>query len=305
MRDFPSCFSENGVQVADASGKSLGISRSSPQNLVTCIHQCKLLGRTCHVTIVWSRNLMGHCLSVEIDDLFHRCLCKVDVRPSLFSKRKGSKCFEVYSSRIDLYWDLSAATFGSGPEPLEGYYIAVVCRGEIVLFVGDLKKEALKKTNAIPSNSSPFFVSKREHLFGKRVYGTKAQFWDNGQIHELKIECDTHDIDDPSLMIHIDRKPVMQVNHIHWKFRGNFTILVDGLPVEVLWDVYNWFFGSAGYGNAVFVFWSCQSAEKLWRSPNWDDEYYVHSLLSSAGYGESKKQTGPDFSLVLYAWKNE
>ena len=57
---------------------------------------------------------MGQCLSVEIDDLLNHCLCKVDVKPSLFSKRKGSKGLELNSGKIDLFWDLSSAGFGSG-----------------------------------------------------------------------------------------------------------------------------------------------------------------------------------------------
>ncbi|KAL3507899.1 hypothetical protein ACH5RR_033281 [Cinchona calisaya] len=308
MRDFPSCFGENGVQVVDASCSSNvgGVSKGS-QNMVTCIHRCKLLGKSCLITIIWSKNLMGHCLSIEIEDLLsHNSLCKVDVRPSLFSKRKGSKCLEVYSCRIDLYWDLSLAKFGSGPEPLEGYYLALMCKGQMVLVIGDLKKEAFKKTNAItPTLSTPIFISKREHLFGKRIYRTKAQFCDNGQIHDLKIECCTNGIDDdPCLMVCIDRKTVMQVKHLQWKFRGNYTILVDGLPVEVFWDVYNWLFGNSGFGNAVFVFRSCLSAEKLWATQTLSDDPCIPPWPSSASLGDPKLP-GFGFSLVLYVWKNE
>ncbi|KAL0414534.1 UNVERIFIED_CONTAM: hypothetical protein Sradi_1655100 [Sesamum radiatum] len=147
MRDFPSCFGENGVQVADASCSSLGVSKPS-QNCVTCLYKCKLLGKSCLISIVWSKNLMGQCLSVEIDDASHQCICKVDVKSSLFSKRKGP-----------------------------GLYCAIL-------------------------------ISKREHISGKRVYGTKAQFCDNGQIHDLRIECDANSSDDPCLMVRIDAKPL-------------------------------------------------------------------------------------------------
>jgi hypothetical protein len=60
---------------------------------------------------------MGQGLSVGIDDSANHCLCKVDIKPWLFSKRKGSKSLEAYSCKIDIYWDLSSAKFGSGPEP--------------------------------------------------------------------------------------------------------------------------------------------------------------------------------------------
>ncbi|KAL2463820.1 Plant protein of unknown function [Forsythia ovata] len=301
MRDFPSCFGESGVQVADASCSSLGVSKAS-QNLVTCIYKCKLLGKSYLININWSKNLMGQCLSIEIEDLYHNCLCKVDVKPSLFTKRKGSKCLDVYSCKFEVFWDLSLAKFGSGPEPLEGYYIAVVCMKEMVLVIGDLRKEAFKKTGSVPSLSSAILISKREHIFGKKVYGTRAQFTDNGQIHDVKIECDTSGSHEACLVVRIDTKTVMQVKNLRWKFRGNYTILVDGLPVEVFWDVHNWLFGQS-LGNAVFMFQTCLSAEKLWTSQPLSDPLLL-SWSSSESFRESKLP-GPGFSLFLYAWKNE
>ncbi|PSR92724.1 Protein of unknown function DUF868, plant protein [Actinidia chinensis var. chinensis] len=299
MRDFPSCFGENGVQVADASCSSV---TKSSQNVVTCVYKCKLFGQSCLVTITWRKNLMGQCLSVEIDDLLSQCLCKVDVKPSLFSKKKGSKCLEVNSHKMDMYWDLSSANFGSGPEPLEGYYLAVVCKGEMVLLIGDLKKEAFKKTNATPSLSNAMFISKREHIFGKRVYGTKAQFFDNGLVHGLTIECDTIGVNDPCLVIRVDRKMVMQVKRLQWKFRGNQTIWVDDLPIDVFWDVHDWLFGTT-FGNAVFMFQTCSSAEKLWASQTFSDPY-MPNWPCSQSFKESSLP-GLGFSLILYAWKNE
>ncbi|CAI9762649.1 unnamed protein product [Fraxinus pennsylvanica] len=301
MRDFPSCFGENGVQVADASCSGVGVSKAS-QNLVTCTYRCKLLGKSCLVNFVWSKSLMGQCLSVEIDDLSHQLICKIDIKPSLFSKWKGSKCFEVNSSKIEVLWDLSLAKFGSGPEPLEAYFVAVVCKGEIVVLIGDLRKEAFKKTGAASSISSTIFLSKREHIFGKRVYGTRAQFYHNGPIHDLKIECDTNGGNDPCLVVRIDTKQVMQVKHLQWKFRGNYTILVDGLPVEIFWDVHNWLF-CPSLRNAVFMFQTCLSAENLWtRQPV--SHPAVFSRSGSENFRDSNLP-GLGFSLFLYAWKTE
>ncbi|CAH9080609.1 unnamed protein product [Cuscuta europaea] len=302
MREFPSCFGENGVQVADTSCSSISGVNKTPQNLVTCVYQCRILHKICSVTISWSKNLMGQCLSVGIDDSSHHCLCKVDVKPSLFSKRKGSKSLEVSSCRIDLYWDLSGAKFGSGPEPSEGYYIALVCNGDMALVIGDMRKEAFKKTNANATFPNALLVSKKEHVFGKRVFGTKVKFWDGGPVHDLMIECDTNGVDDRSLYVRVDSKTVMQVRHLFWKFRGNYTILVDGLPVEVFWDVHKWLFGGTNFGNAaVFMFQTCSSAEKLWKGKSLSDD----SVLAWPSYSESSKSPGLGFSLVLYAWKNE
>ncbi|GFP83843.1 hypothetical protein PHJA_000527900 [Phtheirospermum japonicum] len=291
MRDFPSCFGENGVQVADSSCSSVNVSKAS-QNTVTCIYRCKLFDKSCLISIVWAKGLMGQCLSIEIDDAAHQLICKFDVKPYLFSKRKGSRCLQVNSGKIEVFWDISTAKFGSGPgpEPSSSYYIAIVCKNEMALLVGDLTHEAFRKTGAIARLSSANFVSKREHVCGKSIFGTKARFCDSGPTHDLQIECDTNCRDDPFLVVRVDAKTVMQVKHLKWKFRGNFTITVDGLPIEVFWDVHNWLF-SPGLGNAVFMFRTSLSPEEkstvAWGCSN---------ELTLAGFG---------FSLFLYAWKNE
>ncbi|XVE89847.1 hypothetical protein DITRI_Ditri20bG0027400 [Diplodiscus trichospermus] len=300
MRDFPSCFGENGVQVADS---SLSNTSKNAQNLVTCVYQCRIRGRSCLITVTWSKNLMGQGLSVGIDDSANQCLCKVDIKPWLFSKRKGSKSLEAYSCKIDIYWDLSSAKFGSGPEPLEGFYVGVVANKQMVLLLGDMKKEAYKKTGATPVPSTAVFVAKKEHVFGKRVCGTKAQFCDNGQIHDLIIECDTIGVNDPCLIIRLDGKALMQVKRLRWKFRGNHTILVDGMAVEVYWDVHNWLFG-ATLGNAVFMFKTLLAAEeKLWVSQPIPNPSTLQWSFSQR-FQDSKSQN-LGFSLILYAWKNE
>ncbi|KAK1396500.1 hypothetical protein POM88_006363 [Heracleum sosnowskyi] len=57
---------------------------------------------------------------VEINDLGGQCVCRVDVKPSLFYKRKWSKCLQVNSAKIDIYWDISLAKYGSGSQLIEG-----------------------------------------------------------------------------------------------------------------------------------------------------------------------------------------
>ncbi|KAK1282017.1 hypothetical protein QJS10_CPB22g01281 [Acorus calamus] len=303
MRDFPSCFGESGVQIVDSSSNA---SRTA-QNLVTCIYQSSLGGQSCVITVTWSKNMMGQGFSVGINDSTNQSLCKVDVKPWLFSKRKGSKSLENSDNKsnvgkVEIFWDLSSAKFGSGPEPLEGYYVAVVFELQMVLLVGDLCKEAYRKTNASPPHSNSMFIAKREHIFGKKIYCTKAQFCDNGQIHDVAIECETVGLKEPCLSIRIDKKLVMQVKRLAWKFRGNQTIIVDGLPVEMFWDVHNWLF-SPSFGNAVFMFQTCVSAEKLW-SGNPSEASSVLPWSCSQIVKETQLQ-GLGFSLILYAWKNE
>uniref|UniRef100_A0ACD6A6E3 Uncharacterized protein n=1 Tax=Avena sativa TaxID=4498 RepID=A0ACD6A6E3_AVESA len=296
MRDFPSCFGESGVQIADAASSSSSAgAKGAAQNLVTCLYQAHFSARPCVISVTWSRSLMGQGLSVGVDDLSGagagQCLCKADIKPWLFSKKKGSKSLDADGGKIDIFWDLSGARFGAGPEPLEGFYVAVVFDLELVLLLGDMKKDAYRKTGANRPLSNAAFVARREHIYGKKIYSAKAQFCDNGQFHDLVIECDTVGLKDPCLEIRIDKKPVMQVKRLAWKFRGNQTILVDGLPVEVFWDVHSWLFGSTT-SNAVFMFQTCQAPEK---SMPWS-----YSQI----FRESRVQ-GLGFSLILYAWKIE
>ncbi|PQQ16898.1 uncharacterized protein Pyn_08893 [Prunus yedoensis var. nudiflora] len=267
MRDFPSCFGENGVQVADSSSSSSSRITKIAQNLVSCVYQCKLQGRLCFITVTWTKNLMGQGLSIEIDDAANQCLCKVDIKPWLFSKRKGCKNLEVDTSKIDIYWDLTNAKFGSGPEPLEKFYLAVMFNQEMVLFLGDLKREAFNK-DPVGSISRATFIAKESTFLGRNL-------------------C----------------KMVMQVKRLNWKFRGNHTILVDGLRIEVFWDVHNWLFGNA-MGNAVFMFQTCLSDDnKFWTSPPVLDPS-VLAWSSSQPLRDNQLQ-GLGFSLVLHAWKNE
>ncbi|XP_059639773.1 uncharacterized protein LOC132282168 [Cornus florida] len=131
MKDFPSCLSESGVQVVDFSSST---SRTA-QNLVSCVYQCRLRSRSRLITVSWSKNLMGQGFSVGIDDNTNQCLCKVDIKPWLFSKKKGSKSLEADSSKIDIFWDLSLSKFGSGLEPLEGFYLGIVFERRMILLL--------------------------------------------------------------------------------------------------------------------------------------------------------------------------
>ncbi|GAB4854659.1 hypothetical protein Ancab_023241, partial [Ancistrocladus abbreviatus] len=82
-------------------------------------------------------------------------------------------------------------------------------------------------------------VIRREHVFGNRFYATKTNF--GGKTREISIECKPND-DDPKLSIKFDQKRVLQIKHLKWKFRGNERIEVDGQPIQLSWDVYNWLF---------------------------------------------------------------
>ncbi|KAG2632401.1 uncharacterized protein LOC120659660 [Panicum virgatum] len=306
MRDL-GCFGDASVQIADAASSSSGTggggrgkAPAAARSRVTCLYHARLAGRPCELSVTWTRagGLAGQAAAVSVvavDAASGDRLCRADIKPWLFAKRKGSKSLDVAaagSTKVDVLWDLSGARFGPAPEPLEGFYVAVVCGGEMVLLLGDMRKEAYRKTGAGRPAGDALLVARREHVVGKKVFSAKAQFCHHGRCHDIVIECDTARANDPCLVIHIDRRPVMRVRRLPWKFRGNQTILVDGLPVEVLWDVHGWLFGPAAATSAVFMFQTCQAPEK---SMPWA---YLQIF-------KEHQLQGHGFSLIIHAWKVE
>ena len=308
MKDFPSCFGENGVQIADSSSSSSSSSSSiskAAQNLVTCVYQCKLRGRLSFIALTWTKHLMGQGFSLQIENSANQCLCKLDIKPWLFLKKKGSKIFEIESRKMEIHWDLTNAKFGSGPEPEEGFFVAVVFDRELIFRVGDSPSESAKKIAAV-SAAAAVFVARREHVFGKKLFYAKARFSEKGKTHNVSIECDSGGLKEPSLVIRIDSKTAMQIKRLKWKFRGNDTIVVDGIPVQVMWDVHNWLFGnSAMSSSAVFMFQTHKNSGNHTQSSLLNSS----SSSSSSSYHEQQikdsKLQSMDFSLILYAWRNE
>jgi hypothetical protein len=286
MKDLASCFSQSSVQVARSSSSSGG------QNMVQCAYIARLRGKPCRITVTWSKVSMGQALSVSVDDYANKCLCKTEVKPWLFSKRKGSKVVEVHGGgSLEISWDLSNAKFGAGPEPLEGFHVALVYDLEPVLVLGDMHNKEDRVVLPDVLHSDAVMIARKEHIYAKKVYAAKARFLDIGQVHHISIECDTAGVRDPSLEIRIGKKRVLQVKRLAWKFRGNQTIYIDGLPVDVLWDVHDWLFGSSN-GRAVFLFQSGQSMEKF--------------LLKTCSQNEKEAQGHRfGFTLILNAWKIE
>ncbi|RLN33472.1 uncharacterized protein C2845_PM03G23560 [Panicum miliaceum] len=303
MRDL-ACFGDASVQIAGGGGggaRGRGKAPAAARGRATFLYHARLAGRPCALSVTWTRGggLAGQAAAVSVvavDAASGDRLCRADVKPWLFANRKGSKSLDVAASGgstkvVEVFWDLSGARFGPAPEPLEGFYVAVVCDREMVLLLGDMRKEAYRKTGAGRPAVDALLVARREHVVGKKVFSAKAQFCHHGRCHDIVIECDNAGANDPCLVIRIDRRPVKRVRRLAWKFRGNQTILVDGLPVEVFWDVHGWRFDSET-SSAVFMFHACQEPEK---SMSW-----VYLQI----FKEHQLQ-GHGFSLIIHAWKVE
>ncbi|KAL3587100.1 hypothetical protein D5086_013967 [Populus alba] len=243
---------------------------SGNSNLTTCLYQTDL-GL---FSLTWSSCFLGHSLHLHLHPIdcnsgycspvFHSnplslstISFHLNIKPSLFWKKHGSKKFHVINQeantptpRIQIFWDFSRAKFGSGHEPQSGFYIAVVVEREMVLLVGDLTKEAFAKTKALKKERAQVLVLRREHVFGNRVYTTRARF--GGKNREISIDCSVNN--DARLCFCVDNKRVLQIKRLKWKFRGNERIEVDGVPIQVSWDVYNWLFDDINTDHAVFMF---------------------------------------------------
>lgn len=231
---------------------------------------------------------------------------------------------------MEVFWDLSSARYVCSPEPREAFYVAVLCDDEVILLVGDMHKEALKKFHAHSPPSDATLLSRKEHVYGKQLYTTKAQLSGSGRPHDIAIECHVGNEEDPSrLSVRVDKQIVVHVTRLMWKFRGNQTIQIDGLAIEVFWDVHNWLF-NPGDGHAVFMFHTCMAHEKPWlrevgipfsaaqqaqtgRSPDKKLDFPDQSFASvlqwpcsnNFKYQEPYFSGSVGFSLLLYAWKNE
>nr|GMD78055.1 GPI-anchored protein like [Ipomoea batatas] len=117
----------------------------------------------------------------------------------------------------------SPSSSGKGRDPKEayskkprsGFYIAIVIDGEMVLFVGDSQKEGYSKTRSkFPATGSQNMVLRREHIYGGKLYITRAIVGDRDR--NISINCRLAR-DDLMLYFYVDNKRVLQVKHLKWE----------------------------------------------------------------------------------------
>lgn len=313
---IPACFT-SGAQPEDPAA----VTRSG-QSVFMSVYRTKIADQCRLITVTWCKNLLLHGLSVSVEGVEGESqhTCKVELKPWYFWRKHGSKRFLVDNKPIDIFWDLKAAKFNGETEPNSEYYVAVVCDEEVVLLLGDLKKDAYRKTGCRPALIDPILVSRREHVFGKKKFLTRVKFHEKGRFHEISIECKNRNSNsvngvDPEMEICIDGHLVIHVKHLQWKFRGNESIHINKVRVEVYWDVHDWLF-SPGLRHALFIFKptviatspsSLQSMSSS--SPPLSSSLTLTPLSSqtgSSGSVEGFNSSGSyEFCLFLYAWKVE
>ncbi|KAJ1401773.1 hypothetical protein SESBI_28534 [Sesbania bispinosa] len=301
MSDIISCFSENAVNVSHSSCSSYSnnacISPSlipSTQNSVSSVYKTILSNQNqLLITVTWCKSHSNQGLTISFGDE-DPATFRLNTNSRFFRKKKGNKLLELSDeSKVEVFWDLSNAKYDTGPEPVDGFYVAVLVDAEIVLILGDMAEEALtKKLKSRTLLAKVSLLSRREHCSGNTLYTTKAQFCDTGNWHDILIRCsgENEGFKYPVLSVCIDKKTVIRVKRLQWNFRGNQTIFVDGLLVDLLWDVHNWFFNnpvSSGY--AVFMFRTRSGLDsRLWLEEK----------------SAMKDKDRVEFSLLIYACKS-
>ncbi|KAK9291075.1 hypothetical protein L1049_009262 [Liquidambar formosana] len=298
MRSIATCYSEHAIKVSDSycSGPSNQACLSqnlipSIQNSVTCMYKAKLsTHKQLVITLTWCNNLLGQGLNINISD-DPSSPFKFNANSRQFGSTKGSETFESCNSKIELLWDLSSAQYEAGPEPTNGFYVMVLADSEICLLLGDMdeKLDVKEFKTGIPVAKFSL-VSRSEYFSGNALYSTKAQFCDTGMAHDILIRCSREEgSKSPVLSVCIDKRRVVQVKRLLWNFRGNQSLFVDGLLVDMMWDVHDWFFNPAS-GCAVFMFRTRSGLDsRLW--------FEEKNLVQ-------KGQERVEFSLLICACKN-
>lgn len=253
---------------------------------------------------MWCKNLMNHFFSITVHNLEgdYHCSCKIDLKPWYFWSKKGFKSFEVDGNTVEVFWDIRSAKFASGPEPCSDYYVALVCDEEVVLLLGDYKKKAYKRTKSRPALVESIMFYKKENVFAKKSFSTRARFDERRKEHDIVVESSTSGPRDPEMWISIDGIVLVHVKNLQWKFRGNQTVLINNQSVQVLWDVHDWLFGSPGNGHGLFIFkpgFPELESEKDDSGHGSDNGSLYYSTISNSNNGQH------EFCLYLHAWKIE
>ncbi|KDP32618.1 hypothetical protein JCGZ_13168 [Jatropha curcas] len=276
----------------------------APHISVTHVYEAIVAGFSRHVTVTWNKTLMNYSLTISVENLSNEnhYICKIDLKGWQFWGKKGLKSLLVDGKRVEIYWDFRQVKFSRNPEPVSDYYVALVYGEEVVLTLGDLKKDAYKRTKRKPSLEEPILLCKKENVYGKRIFCTKAKLEDDKIEHDIVIEM-SYGLDEPELWISIDSFEVIRIMNLHWKFRGNEKVTMrNNFEVEIFWDVHDWLYSSSlstSSNHGLFIF------KPINDSIDRDDTF--HDKNNGLRYYDSPREILPtsDYFHVVYAWKFE
>ncbi|KAI4307823.1 hypothetical protein L6164_030962 [Bauhinia variegata] len=279
--------------------------KAAPQHSVSFIYQTSISDTCRSVIVTWCQNTTDHsfCINVDNNPEDNKNTCKIDLKSRQSWGKKGLKSFEVEGKRVDIFWDFRQAKFSIGPQALSGYYVALVYKKELLLMLGDLVKEAYVRTKSKPSAEEATLLSKKEIVYEKKLFCTRAMLEEGKEEHDVVIETSLSGPDDPEMWIYIDGMVVTRIMNLNWRFRGNDTIIVNNLALQIFWDVHDWLFDnelSSSHGFFIFKPCSVESASnaelQVRDFPETSEDYNGHELLD-----ESSSIQG--FCHFLHAWR--
>ncbi|KAI4306254.1 hypothetical protein L6164_029547 [Bauhinia variegata] len=278
--------------------------KAAPQNSVAFIYQTRIADSCRSVIVTWLQNPTDHSLCINLDDSSeeHKSSCKIDVKSRQSWGKKGLKSLELEGKRVDIFWDFRQAKFSFDPQPLSDYYVALVHKKEVLLIVGDLVKDAYERTRSKPSPEEATLLCKKEIVYEKRLFCTRAMLEEGKKEYDIVIETSLSGPDDPEMWIYIDGLAVMRIMNLNWRFRGNDTVMVNDFPLQIFWDVHDWLFNDPGSGHGFFIVkpGSLESASHT-------DLQGADSPETSEGYnGDDLVEESPSiqgFCNFLHAWR--
>ncbi|GAB2229598.1 hypothetical protein Drorol1_Dr00013845 [Drosera rotundifolia] len=300
MRNLATCYGDHAVRVSDSyCSNPLNLSCVAPKsipsipNAVSFTYKTKISAQKhLFITITWSPKLICQGFWVKISDKMPSAFIRNCPSSLQLSKTSGAKRFEACDSEVELLWDLTNARFDSCPVPISSFYIVILIDSNVGLILGDMEDEPMvrKATVGLPIGKF-LLVSQCEHFTGnKQQYPTKARFCDSGLAHNIMVRCDVEDegAKNRILSVLVDNKSVIKIRRLQWNFRGNEVVCIDGVLVDVMWDVHGWFYDQ---GNAVFML-STRSGS--------DNRLWLEDKNNLAEMNHDKVE----FSLVICASRN-
>lgn len=221
------------------------------------------------IELTWSKARPGPSLSISVNN----CPIPITLQRGSFS------CLIHKTSIVGICYDFSAAKYGLGPEPVSDYYVAVVIDKEFALLVGDRSRDFVKGFGDGSYREGEFWmVSRKVQVVGRAMYSTRARFYEEGREHEIVVRFEG----EVEMGVYVDERKVVGVRRLRWNFRGKETVFVDGLAVDVMWDLFRWLFheGGSGGGGAVVLFQTRSPAKsRLWMEEEEEESGGGFSLL--------------------------
>lgn len=298
MKNIAICYSEHAIKVSDSycSGPSNHALKPPPhstasiQTAVTSVYRAKLSNeKQFLIRITWC----NHAFSVAISD-HPLSAAKLTGSFKTLRRQRGSENLNSGNLSAAVFWDLRRARYESGPEPAAGFYVAVTVNSELCLLIGDMERELPAEARECSPAPESSLISRGERLSGGGTYAARAKFSEAGASHDVLIKMNGEGEDGTTssrrngvLSVYVDKKKVVEVKRVQWNFRGNQSIFLDGLLIDLMWDVHDWLFNpSSGYG--VFLFRTRRGFDaRLWLEE--DTKFHQQKL---------------PFSFLIFASKN-